>query len=89
MNDQYVLADTPGERIAIAILVAIKNQPSDVSAGEKKEFYRDFIEPFLQRELRQAQLDELHLLIHGKVKKRERELVESLHHWDRKCQEKL
>lgn len=91
MNARFSRAKTPEERIAIAVVEANKEFYRRHRKGKKPNlrFYIDFLEPFIEREVRQAGLDELHLQIHGPTRIRERELVDSLQHWIRLCEEKI
>lgn len=91
MNGRYALARTRGERMAIAVVAA--NQDFVQAHGSGKlptaEFYEDYLEPFIERELRQAQLDEIHLQTGGPIRRRELEVVDSLRYWNRLCEERV
>jgi hypothetical protein len=62
MNGSYILADTPEERLAIAVVSAnelyFRLHPMGVLPGYG--FYEDFLAPFLTREILNAQLEQLH-----------------------------
>lgn len=61
MNGRYRLAETPEERIAIAVVAALHRyfleHPQGVAPGQ--HFLADFLKPFLERETVAARLDEL------------------------------
>lgn len=61
MNGRYRLADTPEERIAIAVVSALHRyfveHPQGVAPGQ--HFLSEFLKPFLERETTAARLDEL------------------------------
>ena len=62
MNGRYSLASTPEERLAIVMVAAIgayfTQHPQGVMPGQG--FIKDYIKPFLERELMEARLNELH-----------------------------
>jgi len=91
MNLIYARAKTPEERIAVAVAAANRQfaKLRGAEAIPDRAFYSEFLEPFLQRELRQAQLDELHLVTTGAVRKRERQIIDALQHWNKRCEEIL
>lgn len=79
MNGRYGLADTPEERIAIAVVSALhayfQQHPQGVAPGQG--FLADFLRPFIQREIKEGFLMELH--DHNKrIAVREREIVQEL-----------
>ena len=75
--------------MAIATVAAIhsyfRQHPQGVAPGQG--FLADYLKPFLERELLEARLDELHKLLH--FGKRERELLDSLHRKLRECSERV
>jgi hypothetical protein len=79
VNGRYGLASTPEERVAIATVAAIRSyfgqNPEGVMPGYG--FLKEYLKPFLDRELLEARLDELHKRV-GAIAKREREIAESL-----------
>jgi len=62
VNGRYLLADSPKERIAIAVVAALhsyfKQHPKGVAPGQ--HFLADFLEPFIEREMVGRALEELH-----------------------------
>jgi hypothetical protein len=79
------------ERIVSGVMAANREFYSLHPDGTEPDraFYLDFLEPFIEREMRQAKLDEVHLQTGGPVRKRESELVDSLRHWNRLCEERM
>ena len=79
VNGRYGLAVTAEERMAIAVVAALHcyfvQHPKGVAPGQG--FLAEYLKPFLERELLEARLDELHRL--SDVGKREREILDSLH----------
>lgn len=74
--------------MAIATVAAINayfvQHPKGVAPGQG--FLADFLKPFVERELLEARLDELHKRV-GKIGQREREVVEELGAVTRRCAE--
>ena len=62
MNSRYAHAETPQERIAIAVVAAQhayqQEFPNGVSPGAV--FLEQFLEPFVEREVLQSYIDGLH-----------------------------
>ena len=89
MNGRYGLAATPEERMAIATVGAVhsyvQQHPQGVAPGQG--FLADYLKPFIERELLEARLDELHKLC--RFGKRERELLDSLHRAMRECSDRI
>jgi hypothetical protein len=89
VNGRYTLAATPEERMAIATVAAVhsyfQQHPQGVAPGQG--FLADYLTPFIERELLEARLDELHKL--SRFGKRERELLDSLHGAMRECSERI
>lgn len=75
--------------MAIAVVAALHSyfvqHRKGVAPGQG--FLAEYLKPFLERELLEARLDELHKLSH--FGKRERELVEGLHGKLRECEERI
>lgn len=88
MNGRYALATTPEERMAIATVAAINHyfvqHPQGVAPGQG--FLAEYLKPFVDRELLEARLDELHKRV-GKIGQREREVTEELGAVIRHCVE--
>jgi hypothetical protein len=76
VNGRYGLAESPEERIAIAVVSAIhfyfQQHPQGVAPGQG--FLSDFLKPFIDREISEGRLDELHRRL-TTVAPRERELL--------------
>jgi hypothetical protein len=62
VNYQYIIAETPEERVAIAVVAAIhayfKQHPAGVTPS--RHFFAEFLKPFIEREMETRALDELH-----------------------------
>lgn len=62
MNGSYSLADSPSERMAVAVVSAnvayFEKHKEGISPGYG--FYAEFLKPFIEREIVQARLDQLH-----------------------------
>ena len=91
MNGRYHVAETPQDRLAIAVIAAArkyeKEFPNGVAPGQV--FYADFLRPFIERELLAARMDELHKLSAQQIRHRERELAESLAAATSECQARI
>jgi hypothetical protein len=89
VNGRYSMAETPEDRIAVAIAAAERKYrqefPHGVTPGQT--FLAGFLRPFIERELLAARVDELHRMTSAKT--RERELVEALHAATAECQERI
>lgn len=74
--------------MAIATVAAMHSyfvqHPQGVAPGQG--FLADYLKPFIERELLEARLDELHKRV-GKIGQREREVAEELGAIMRRCQE--
>jgi hypothetical protein len=75
--------------MAIAVVGALHSyfvqHPQGVSPGQG--VLADYLKPFVERELLEARLEELHLL--SRFGKRERELLDWLHRTMRECSERI
>lgn len=90
MNGRYHVATSPEDRIAIAVVAAIRcyegEHPDGVSPGQV--YLADFLKPFIERELVEARLDEMHR--QGKERAlRERELVLAFQGLTKSCSERV
>lgn len=90
MNGRYALAQSPEERLAVVMVAAIHSyfvrNPHGVMPGQG--FIMDFIKPFVERELTEARMAELH----GGLKPtaaRELELAQSLKRILMECEKQL
>ena len=90
MNGRYALAQSPEERLAIVMVAAINSyfirNPHGVMPGQG--FIMDFIKPFVERELTEARLAELHGRLQP-IAVRERELADSLKRILLECDKQL
>lgn len=90
MNGRYALAQSPEERLAIVMVSAIHayfvRNPHGVMPGQG--FIMDFIKPFVDRELTEARMAELHSGLKPTAV-RERELAESLKRILAECEKNL
>ena len=75
--------------MAIAVVSALHSYDVQHPKGltPSHTFFAEYLKPFLERELLEARLDELHKLLH--FGKRERELLDSLHRKLRECSERV
>jgi len=91
MKQEYLLAETFEERRIIAIRAAnaLWARKKRQNRFPTKEFYVEFLAPFIQYEERKLQLDEVHHVKQHISKTRERELAEAVVYWSKKCIEKL
>lgn len=91
MNGRYHVAETPEDRIAIAVIAAERKYrlefPQGVTPGQV--FYADFLRPFIERELLAAKLAELHKISAVQIRERERELANALAVISAECQERI
>jgi hypothetical protein len=90
VNGRYGHAETPQDRIAIAVIAAtnqyVAENPQGIAPGQV--FLAEFLQPFIERELSTARLDELHSRVSA-IAPRERELVEKLHGLTKVCAERI
>lgn len=90
MNGRYHLAESPEERLSIAVVAAIHryfvDHPSGVAPGQ--HFLMDFLKPFVDRELSQARLDEAKRS-HSTNVTREVELNETIRALSAQCDKKV
>jgi hypothetical protein len=85
----YALAATAEERMAIAVVRALHSHALQRQEGvtPSQQFLAEYLKPFLERELLEARLDELHTC--SQFRKRERELLDSRHCKLRECVERI
>ena len=87
---RYGLASTPEERLAIAAVEAIrryeKENPQWVNPGYG--FFAHYLKPFLDREILEARLDEIHKR-NSVLSGRERELLDALMATRHKCETRI
>lgn len=91
MNGRYALAETPHDRLAIAVIAAnlayFREYPSGVAPGQV--FLSEYLKPFIERELLEARVDELHERLEKTIAPRELELVTDLMVLRHKCINKI
>lgn len=90
LKQEFLLAETMGERLNIAIRGA--NAAWALQGNKEfptKEFYDDFLEPFIELATHTLQMDEGHFIVESFSKKREKEHIEARAYWNRKCIQKL
>ena len=91
MNGRYTLAETSADRIAIAVMAGtneyFRQHPHGVTPG--MTFMAEWLSPFIELELMDARMEELHRIQVLKLKEREKELSERRAELVQKCQKKV
>jgi len=86
MNGRYALADTPEDRISLAVVASIhayfQQHPNGVLPGQT--FLSQFLKPFVEREALEVELR----ILQGRTAHREREILQNLARLRAECEKR-